>query len=318
MANQLLINLVNSILGEGKKTSRENLAYFCPNCQHHKRKLEICFAESKEGINRWACWNCADNFKGKKLITLFKKLNASKEKIKELKSYVKIYDYENENKQVKEIPILELPKEFKSLVDSKGRVAKHALSYLRKRRIFSNDIIKYGLGYCEYGKYKNMIIIPSFDGDGKLNYFSARSFEKEMFGEEPSRKYDNPPVSRDIVPFELYINWNIPVTIVEGFFDAIAAKRNAIPLLGKNIQNQLMKKLVESSVQKIYIALDKDAMKQAIYHCEILMNEGKEIYLMDLKEKDPSEMGTEKFINIIQDTPPLTYKGLLEKKLEMI
>jgi DNA primase len=318
MTNQLLISLVNSLLGEGKPTSRENLAYFCPQCHHHKRKLEICFAENKEGMNRWACWNCGDKFKGKKLITLFKKLNASKEKIKELKSYVKIYDYEEKAKPKEEAKILELPKEFKSLVDPKGRMAKHALSYLRKREIFSNDIIKYGLGYCEYGKYKNMIILPSFDENGKLNYFTARSFEKEMFGEEPSRKYDNPPVSRDIIPFELYINWSVPIILCEGFFDAIAIKRNVIPLLGKSIQNKLMKKLVESSVQKIYIALDKDAMKQALYHCETLMDEGKEIYLVNLEEKDPSEMGTEKFINIIQDTPPLTYKGLLEKKLEMI
>jgi DNA primase len=158
-----------------------------------------------------------------------------------------------------------------------------------------------------------MIILPSFDADGKLNYFTARSFE-----EDPFRKYDNPPVSRDIVPFELYINWSVPVIICEGIFDAIAIKRNAIPLLGKNIQNKLMKKLVESSVQKIYIALDKDAMKQALRHCEKLMDEGKEIYLVDLEEKDPSEMGTEKFINILQKTTPLTYRGLMEKKLETI
>lgn len=312
MVNQLLITLVNSILGEGKPTARENVSYFCPKCNHHKRKLEICFTENKEGLNRWACWNCGDDFKGKKLITLFKKLKVSSEKIKELKSYVKIYDYDGMETPKEEIP-LELPKEFKSLISPKGLMSRHALAYLKKRRITDNDIIKYGLGYCEYGKYKNMIIIPSFDSDGKLNYFTARSFE-----EDPFRKYDNPPFSRDIVPFELYINWNVPVILCEGFFDAIAIKRNVVPLLGKNIQTKLMKKLVESSVKKIYIALDKDAMKQAIRHCETLMNEGKEIYLINLEEKDPSEMGTEKFINIVQNTPPLTYKGLLEKKLEMI
>ena len=312
MVNQLLVTLVNSILGEGKPTARENVAYFCPNCKHHKRKLEICFTESKDGINRWACWNCGDDFKGKKLITLFKKLKVSSEKIKELKSYVKIYDYSS-TKEIEVIPQLELPKEFKSLENPTGLMSKHALFYLKKRRIIHNDIIKYGLGYCEYGKYKNMIILPSFDEDGKLNYFTGRSFE-----EDPYRKYDNPPVSRDIVPFELYINWNVPIILCEGIFDAIAIKRNVIPLLGKNISNKLMEKLVKSSVQKIYIALDKDALKQAIYHCEKLMNEGKEIYLINLEDKDPSEMGTEKFINLVQNTLPLTYRDLLEKKLEMI
>ena len=67
-----------------------------------------------------------------------------------------------------------------------------------------------------------------------LNYFTARSFEKEPF-----RKYKNPSVSRDIVPFEMFINWSSPLVLCEGPFDAIAIKRNAIPLLGKNIQSSL-------------------------------------------------------------------------------
>ena len=50
-------------------------------------------------------------------------------------------------------------------------------------------LTKYNLGYCEYGNYKNMIIIPSYDENGKLNYFTGRSFEKD-----PYRKYRNPEV----------------------------------------------------------------------------------------------------------------------------
>ena len=55
---------------------------------------------------------------------------------------------------------------------------------------------------------------------------------------------------------------------MKGPFDAIAIKRNAIPLLGKNIQTNLMKKIVTSLVDKIYIALDRDAIKQALRFCE--------------------------------------------------
>jgi hypothetical protein len=79
-----------------------------------------------------------------------------------------------------------------------------------------------------------------------------------------------------------------------------------------------MKKLINSSVNKIYIALDKDAIKQALNFCEQLMNEGKEVYLVDLNEKDPSDMGFEKFTNLIQNTIPLTFSNLLEKKLQII
>ena len=45
-----------------------------------------------------------------------------------------------------------------------------------------------------------------------------------------------------------------------------------------------MKKLVTSQVDKIYIALDKDAQKQALQHCQQLLDLGKEVYLVDMEE----------------------------------
>jgi DNA primase len=157
-----------------------------------------------------------------------------------------------------------------------------------------------------------MIIIPTYENKGNLNYFTARSFESN-----PSTKYKNPSISRDIIPNEHLINWNIPIILCEGLFDAIAIKRNAIPLLGKNIQSNLMKKIVISAVDKIYIALDKDALKQALKFCEMLLNEGKEVYLVELTSKDPSDLGFKNFTKLIQNTIPLTYYDLMEKKLAL-
>ena len=131
-------------------------------------------------------------------------------------------------------------------------------------------------------------------------------------------KYKNPPVSRDTIPFEFYINWDSPLTLCEGVFDALAIKRNAIPLLGKTLPPSLMKKIVKSSVQKIYIALDKDAIKDALGFCEELLNEGKKVYLVELPDKDPSEMGFLSFTNLIQQTQKLTFSKLFEKKLQLI
>jgi hypothetical protein len=59
-------------------------------------------------------------------------------------------------------------------------------------------------------------------------------------------------------------------------------------------------------------------MKQALAFCEELINEGKEVYLVELKDKDPSDMGFENFTNLIQTVQPLTFSGLFEKKLELI
>jgi DNA primase len=307
MLNQSLVALTNSVLGTGKSTARGNYAYHCPLCNHPKPKLEINFTENDKGENPWHCWVC--DKKGKKLYQLFKAVEASPEKMAELKVIVK---YVGNEKNIVVETKLELPKEFKLLnnIHQSDITGRQAMAYIKSRGITEEDIMKYGIGYCEKGRYVNMIIIPSYDAKGKLNYFTGRSFEKQ-----PSVKYRNPQTSRDIIPFEMFINWDLPLILCEGPFDAIAIKRNVVPLLGKNIQSNLMKKIVMSSVEKIYIALDRDAQKQALNFCEQLMKEGKEVYLVDMKDKDPSEMGFANFTNLIQETYPLTFSGLLEKKL---
>ena len=308
MVNELLVNLVNSVLGSGKRTARGNQAHNCPFCNHHKPKLEINYTENKQGNNPWHCWAC--DKRGKTISSLFKQVKASPDKFIELKKLVKT------GSEVKDYTITKsvtLPKEYKPLISNNDLIARHAKAYLKSRNIGEDDIIKYNIGYCESGRYSKMIIIPSYDANGNLNYFTGRSFEKE-----PYIKYRNPEASRDIIPFELFINFDLPLVLCEGPFDAIAIKRNAIPLLGKNIQDSLMKKIVQSTVEKIYIALDTDVMKQAHKFAEYFINQGKEVYLVELKGKDPSEMGFKNFTKLIQNTLPLSQYDLMEKKLQLL
>ena len=309
MVNELLVSLVNSVLGIGKRTSKGNHSYNCPFCNHHKPKLEINFTDNKNGDNPWHCWAC--NKKGRKLRSLFKQIKASPEYFSQLKKLVKS-GYEVEEIKTEE-KILELPKEFKNLIDSKNIISRHASAYLKRRNINEDDILKYNIGYCEYGPYADRIVIPSYNSKGILNYFTSRTFKEDTF-----QTYKNPDTSRNIIPFEMFINWDLPVILCEGPFDAIAIKRNVIPLLGKNIQSNLMKKLVSSKVKKIYIALDTDAIKQALKFCEELLNEGKEVYLVELPGKDPSEMGFKEFTKLVQKATPLNQFSLMEKKIMLI
>ena len=309
MVNELLVNLVNSVLGAGKRTARGNQSYTCPFCHHHKPKLEVNFTENSQGNNPWQCWVCGK--RGKTIKSLFKQVQVDASYFQELGKLVKNVSIDDIG-EIKHIS-LELPKEFQTFIDNKDIIARHALAYLKKRNISKQDILKYNIGYCNSGPFINMIIIPSYDSTGKLNYFTARSFEKD-----PYTKYRNPETSRDIIPFELFVNWDLPIILCEGPFDAMAIKRNVIPLFGKNIQPTLMKKLVESKVQKIYIALDNDAIKQALGFCEQLLDIGKEVYLVELSGKDPSDLGFENFTRLIQTVFPLTQYNLMEKKLSII
>ena len=313
MDNTALLFLVESVLGKGQSTSKGNYAFKCPFCTHHKNKMEISLRTTAKRENFWHCWVCGA--KGKTILTLFKKTKAPQDKIAELNILI----VPSKKEEHIDISALELPKEFISLSNEvENKIAqieaKHALKFLKKRGITQDDIIKYNIGFCKEGKYEYRVIIPSYDSLGKLNYFIARDYK------EPSlRKYKNPPASsKDIIGWELYINWDAPIILVEGIFDALTIKRNVIPLFGKVLHDKLMKKLVESSVNRIYIALDADARKDALKQAEQLMSYGKEVYLVEMEGKDANEIGFEQFLNTIEQTNPLNLQSLLEKKLQLI
>ena len=312
MENAALLILLESVLGTGNKTSRGNYSFKCPFCQHHKNKLEINCITNEKKENPWHCWVC--EAKGKTIKSLFKSVKAPANKVAELNMI--IVPGKHEVKQNNEI--LTLPKEFISLsnITPLDKVtaleAKRALIFLKKRGITQEDIIKYNIGFCNDGPYKDRVIIPSYDETTSLNYFIARAFI------DGPTKYKNPPIdAKSAIGWELYINWDAPIILVEGIFDALTVKRNVVPLFGKLIHEKLMKKLVRSSVNRIYIALDPDAIKNALKHAEMLMSYGKEVFLVELDGKDMSEMGFAKSLECLEHTQPLNFNKLIELKLQL-
>ncbi len=299
-----LVQLLESILSKGNFNQQSNeITFYCPFCKHHKKKLNVNLISEK-----WHCWVCGVG--GHKVLGLLKKLKVEKRFFDLL---FKITG--NRPSKVltdKNYEILSLPHEFQQLSSSSSNnpEARNALSYLKKRGLTTQDILKYNIGYCEKGKYGGMIIIPSYDEEGNLNFFTGRSYYDVNF------KHLNPTVSKDIIGFDLFVNWNEPITIVEGAFDAIAVKRNSIPLFGKLILDKLKIKILEKGVKRINIALDRDAMKNAIAMAEYFNGRGISVYFVELPEKDPSELGFEKITGIIDNVERLTPKKLLEYKID--
>jgi DNA primase len=304
----LVLGLLETVLGKGKgsKTTMD-YAFYCPVCKHHNPKLIV---NIKSG--QYNCWTCHPPTKGKTPVSLLKKIESPTEKILEMKSY-----FQNDNTRIDTTKPnkVTLPEEFISLANpDKSLECRHALAYLKKRSISIQDIQKYNIGYCKTGRYRNRIIVPSYNKDGNVNYFIARSFEQD-----PSRKYDAPTCNKtEIIGLEYFVNWSIPIILCEGIFDAIAIKRNAIPLFGKTIPQSLMIKLVESEVKTVYLALDKDALKEALDYSQNLLNLGKEVYLIELEGKDPSELGFTNMTKLLHTAKPLSFGDLLLKKIQLI
>ena len=124
-------------------------------------------------------------------------------------------------------------------------MGKKLRNYLNKRGISDLDILRYNIGFCDKGEYAGRIVVPSYDEDNNLNFFVARTYEDDWM------KYKNPEASKDIVAFENQVNWNKPIILVEGVFDAMAVRRNAVPILGKSLPKALLKKIVYAGSEDI-------------------------------------------------------------------
>jgi DNA primase len=312
MKNIKLLQLLESILGKGKITSGNNIAFFSPFVSHYKPKLEIDINTTSSGENAWHCW--ISDKKGRSISSLFKQLNLPKERFEQLSRIIESARYRTDVKETKVNQTIQLPTEYAPLWIKKNTPDyRNAIHYLSQRGITVFDILKYRIGYCESGEYSGKIIIPSYDRDGQLNYFVSRAYYKA-----DKQKHKNPKISKDIIGFEMTINWNEPIILCEGSFDAIAVKRNAIPLFGKIIQPALQKKIIEERVKNIYICLDSDALRNAIQIAERFMAEGLNVYFVELQDKDASELGFHAIREILENTDILTFERIMELKMGLL
>ena len=280
--------IVTQILGSYWQKGDEHL-YHCPYCGHHKKKMSINFANGY-----WKCWVC--DTRGKNIYRIVRKFGnyQQRQKYRELQGLVDLTDFEEmfkEYNNIEEKQILEMPEGFVSLCNKDLPMdSTDAFRYLSSRGIGRREILKWKIGYCKEGRYAGRIIIPSFDIEGDLNYFIARSYVGH------TRRYLNPPADRDLVFNELNIDWDEPVVLVEGVFDAIAAGFNAIPILGSTLREQSrLFQAIAIHDTPVYMALDHDAEKKAEWIIKSMLKYDLEVHKVPIDEADVSEMGEREF-----------------------
>jgi len=260
----LLADILENFLGEIRKHNEDTgqIAFDCPACSAEKGMSEGDGKGNLEiNYNRgmFKCWSCQDtnNMHGP-VIKLLKKYGSAKN----LRDYLlvkpdadSIIIKEHINLEVK------LPEGYKKLCECTDRDYKsvQARNYLYERGITDEIIRDYDIGYTYRGQFFNRIIIPSYDGNGKLNYFIARWFSKEY----TKLKYINPTAEKQEIVFnEGRINWDATIYLVEGVFESLVIP-NSIPLLGKYVSDKLLELLYDKASCDIIILLDGDAYLDA-------------------------------------------------------
>lgn len=272
--NEVLNLVYNSMGSDYKKHTRTKyqISYDCPVCNDNKGNLEINY--SKLVMKCWKCCNDPDGLKGslRKLVKEY----GSRRDLRLYDEITKDHVYEHKTVITDENykPNINLPKDFIRMSTAKrNHEFLQAYNYLLMRGLNDDIIAKYDIGYCSTGYYSGRIIIPSYDKDGDLNYFVARSYCGHK------NKYDNPEIAKtDIIVNQLNINWDSTIYLVEGLFDMIGLGiSNTIPLLGKDLSPKLEYELIRKSKGYIVICLDPDAKSNAyqIYH---QLNSSLELY----------------------------------------
>lgn len=279
--------------------SGDELLFFCPKCNHYKKKLNI---NIKSGF--YHCWIC--DFKGRGFVSLLKNLNAPNDYI----SYFKNYKYDYNNSKSNKTSDLFLPKEFVPIYrTSKNIHYKNIFNYCVKRGISQKEMLKYNIGYCLSGEYQNQLIIPSYDKNQKLNFFCGRNVY------ESYKKYQLCNSSKDIVGFESHVDYRYPITLVEGVFDAISVRYNVIPLFGTNMSNILKIKMITHKPPRVNVLLDNDAFTKSLKICEFFIQNNINVHLIRLDGKDPNELGFKKTWEFINNSIQFDEKDLFRHKV---
>ena len=205
------LKIVKEFLGSFYK-SKDEFLFHCPKCKHHKKKLSLNFDK-----NVFKCWIC--DYVGKDIGRLIYSYGNSDTK-SQWRTLTGVVDFSEVDEVEDEKIVVKLPEEFISLTSKQvNPLSIMVRQYLKSRGLTRDDLVWWKMGYCPDGEYGKRIIIPSFDINGEVNYFIARSYTPGDW-----QRYKNPPAERDFIFNELYLDWNKDITIVEGVFDAIVAK----------------------------------------------------------------------------------------------
>ena len=301
--------IITDILGSYRRVGNEHL-FYCPYCNHHKKKLSVNFT-----LNAFKCWVC--DVRGKNIYRIVRKHGTyeQRQKYLELQGRLDLTEFENIFQEINEKEVLQridLPSSFVSLANRfLPASAQRPLEYLYDRGISKRNMQLWKIGYCSEGKYGGRIIIPSFNINGDTNYFVSRSYVGHR------RKYLNPSIGKNFVFNELYIDWDEPVIIVEGIFDAIVAGTNAIPILGSTLRpkSKLFQALAANDTP-VYIALDRDAEKKTGHMIKNMLQYNMEVYKIDTSAvEDVGSMQKSQFGLAMKTAEPIDYDCFFFEKI---
>ena len=280
-------NILSSFLGESKQgeynSGIDQYQFCCPYCAEEnggrpdgKFNLEINFS-----IGKCHCWKC--DIKGSiiKFIKRYGNITLASEYLEDVKMVIdsmmyRIDKYE-ELAKVIEIEEIKLPKTFTLIKEIENLPKGKLKNFIETRHITQEIINKFHIGYTKWdNEEKNVrsrLIVPSYDSNGNLTYWTRRDFT----GYDKRQKYLNVQADKKKIIFnEGLIEWDGDIVLVEGIIDSLVYP-NCIPLMGKQLHkdSRLYEILMKKANGNIIICLDSDTKIEETKRIYKILNKGK-------------------------------------------
>lgn len=292
-----IVRILDSLLGQHDRIyTNNNVTYKCLNekCSSVKKgkfKLNINIEDGT-----YHCWSCDLSGKPKIredkvacFIRLFAKFDKEAEARRAFAAYID-ENFENIDSGIE----LVIPQGYNLIFNYLHHpLYQQVRMYLLSRSLTDHDIQAYCL---MYNVREQKLLFPSYDSDLTLNYFVTRTIGDDGIYENCKKD------KAEIIFNEHLIDWNSDLFIVEGVIDAIASRRNSVPILGSTLSNSSTKLLqrIVSSRPRVILALDPDATNKTMKIASFLFSKLIDVYYLDWMQetRDIDEIDPSDFDNI--------------------
>ena len=265
-----------------------NAAFRCPECGGSKKQKFIVRIDT----GQYHCWVC--DARGASIAKVLRKL--SPETAARWEGVAGSHQRRFID-EVVEAPKVEIPMGFRLLaesLDSRDPDVRDCLDYVSGRGLGIREMWYFRLGYVKRGRLSRRVIMPSFDAEGSINYWTARTIDDRAIG-----KYINPSIPRGEFIFnELNLDWRREITLVEGPFDLTKCDSNATAILGSNISRKsALFQAIARNRTPIVLALDSDMPEKQHKWAKALSEFDVQVRVLNLNgHKDVGEMSKQEFL----------------------
>ncbi len=207
-----------------------------------------------------------------------------------------IYDYNIKN-NIKKIEKITLPEEFTSPPTLEEWPTKYR-NYIKKRNISHYHTLKYNIGYCSEGKYRNMIIIPVTLGNNLVTWIGRHVNRKIITG--PKNGGQGLFGSNYLIKPKEY-----PAILVEGWADKIRMENfgydNVMSIQTNKLSENQFNFLLGKNFPYIVVIPDNDSGGKVLIDSLQKYIEYIPIYIGKIESKDPGESTEEELDYVMEN-----------------